>query len=107
MKIAARSQYQAGSAKRNRGMPRSLAAAANTLLAWKIASAVRGMIGENHMCPCHGLELVLERAPIEKLFKLGMPNSGKRAASLGSSSRGKRYEPASLNQAPGIDDKVS
>jgi hypothetical protein len=34
------------------------------------------MIGENHMCPSVGFGFVSERAPIENIVRLGIPNSG-------------------------------
>ena len=72
-----RSQKQAGSEKvRNRGMSSSFAAALNTLLTSKIASPVRGTMGENHMCPLEGFGLYGERAPMEKARNDGTPNSG-------------------------------
>ncbi len=57
------------------GMPTSLAAANSTSCASSTASPVRGMIGENQTWPVVGLGLNGERAPIEKIDRLGMPNS--------------------------------
>ncbi len=53
-----------------------MAASENTLFASKIASAVRGMIGENHIWPLVGFGLTGERAPIENMARLGMPKAG-------------------------------
>src|ERR1700685_869539 len=76
MKMNERSQYVDGRLKLRNGNPNSLAAAANTRLASKIASPVRGMIGENHICPLAGSGLMAERAPIENIARLGIPNCG-------------------------------
>ncbi len=57
------------------GMPTSLAAANSTCWASSTASPVRGMIGENQTWPVVGFALNGERAPIEKIDRLGMPNS--------------------------------
>src|SRR5262249_2939072 len=77
-KMNARFQYVVGKLKPTAlsGTSSCFEASAKTRFASKIASAERGMIGENHMWPACGFGFVSLRAPIENIVRLGIPSSG-------------------------------
>src|ERR1700733_15485348 len=89
------------------GRPRSFAASRNTRLASKTASPVRGRIGENQTCPLLGVGFVSDRAPIQNVCKLGMPNCGRLNLACTSGVNGSLYASPSVNLAPGIAENLS
>ncbi len=66
-----------------------------------MASAVRGMIGENQIWPSPGGEVSV-RAPMKKIDRFGTPKLTLCARSSWASVKGRRISSPSWNLAPGI-----
>src|SRR5688500_4042282 len=73
-KMNARDQYVVGIDQRLNGSSTSWPIRQSVFWASRMASPVRGTIGENQRCPFDGEGLRSERAPIENIDRFGTPN---------------------------------